>query len=110
MLCRFVFRISSQLIPNKDFYAIFLPKNKVMQIAVVRKLASEHSLDELKAAEEALMNEQALPFEVGGSDEGEQLTHVLSAMEILQLMQDQNTDLTTAIRTFSQRVRTATDI
>ncbi len=76
-----------------------------MQIPVIKKLAERFTLDQLKAAEEAMMNEQQPAIEIEGKDEGEQLTHVLAAIEMLTDMQTNNVDLRTALRNYSQRVR-----
>ena len=76
-----------------------------MQIPVIKKLAETCSLEQLKAAEDAICNEQKPTIEVEGKDEGEQLTHVLAAIDILTDMQENKIDLRTAIRNYSQRVR-----
>lgn len=76
-----------------------------MQIPVIKKLAETFTLDQLKAAEEAMMNEQQPAIEIEGKDEGEQLTHVLAAIDMLTDMQTNNVDLRTALRNYSQRVR-----
>jgi hypothetical protein len=46
-----------------------------------------------------------LPFEVGGDDEGEQLTHILGAIDILERVENEKIDLKTATRAFFERVR-----
>ena len=50
-----------------------------MKIGVIKKLAENLSMDELRAAEEALYNDSTTPTPIDGDDEGEQLTHVLAA-------------------------------
>ena len=76
-----------------------------MQLPVIKKLAETYTLQQLKAAEEAIMNEQPAAIAVEGKDEGEQLTHVLGAIDILTDNQQHSVDLRTAIRNYSQRVR-----
>jgi hypothetical protein len=75
-----------------------------MKLPVIRNLVKTHTLDALKAAEDAILNEQAPEITIEGDDEGEQLTHVIGAIEILQHIAD-GMDEKTALRTFSQRVR-----
>ena len=76
-----------------------------MQLPVIKKLSETFSLEQLKAAEEAICNEQKPAIEIEGKDEGEQLTHVLAAIDILNDMQLNKVDLRTALRNYSQRVR-----
>lgn len=78
-----------------------------MKIPVIKKLVEQRTIAELEAAEAALMEEQPLPIDVEGSDEGEQLTHVLAAMFILNEMQQNGVEFTTALRTYTQKVRTS---
>lgn len=75
-----------------------------MHLPSVKQLVTAHSLPELRQAEEALIDEQPLPFAVGGADEGEQLTHLSGAIWVHERMA-QGTDLPTALREFTQRVR-----
>ena len=51
-----------------------------MQIPVIKKIADQYSIEELKKAEESLMEETPLEIDVDGEDEGEQLTHILAAI------------------------------
>jgi hypothetical protein len=76
-----------------------------MQLPVIKKLSETYNLEQLQAAEEAILNEQAPAIEIEGKDEGEQLTHILAAIDILQDMQKNNIDYRTALRNYSQRVR-----
>ncbi len=59
------------------------------------------------AAEAAILEEQELQIEVEGEDEGEQLTHVLAAVWILNQMHHQQVDFKTALREYTQKVRTS---
>ena len=76
-----------------------------MQIAIIKQLAETHPLAELLAAEEAILNEQTPAIPVEGKDEGEQLTHVLAAIEIHNDMLKNGVDFRTALRNYTQRVR-----
>jgi|TARA_B110000902_G_scaffold137162_1_gene158736 hypothetical protein len=76
-----------------------------MKIPVIKKLAEAHSLEELQAAEEALYNEEVPAIEVKGDDEGEQLTHVLAAVYIKEHMAEHGSDLKTALRAYTVKVR-----
>jgi hypothetical protein len=76
-----------------------------MQLPEIKRLTESFTLEQLRAAEEALMNEAPLAIEVNGKDEGEQLTHILAAIDILEDMQKNGTDARTALRNYTQRVR-----
>lgn len=76
-----------------------------MQIAVIKQLSESFSLDILKKAEEAILDEQTPEIEVLGKDEGEKLTHVLAAISILEDVQNNGVDYRTALRNYTQRVR-----
>lgn len=76
-----------------------------MQIPVIKQLAETHSIAVLRAAEDAIINEQKPAIEIQGKDEGEQLTHVLAAIEILSDMEKGGIDFRTALRNYTQRVR-----
>ncbi len=75
-----------------------------MKLPVIRKIVKEYSLDELRTAEQALLNEEPMAIEVEGEDEGEQLTHIIGAIEILENIAGGMSDKD-ALRAFSQRVR-----
>jgi hypothetical protein len=75
-----------------------------MKIPVIKQLVETHDIETLKAAEDAILNEQAPAVEIPGDDEGEQLTHILAAVEILKSMAAGET-WTGALRAYSQRVR-----
>jgi hypothetical protein len=46
-----------------------------------------------------------LAIDIEGSDEGEQLTHAIAAIWILERMQEANVDFKTALREYTQKVR-----
>jgi hypothetical protein len=76
-----------------------------MQVSIIKHLAENHSTVELRAAEDAILNEEKPAIHIEGKDEGEQLTHVLAAIEIHNDMQKNGLDFRTALRNYSQRVR-----
>ena len=76
-----------------------------MQIPIIKYLSETYSLEQLQAAEEALMNELTPSVVIEGKDEGEQLTHVLAAINILEDVRDNAIDVRTALRNYTQRVR-----
>ncbi|MEJ8804334.1 DUF6952 family protein [Pontibacter sp. H249] len=76
-----------------------------MKIPAIKKLVENYDLQQLMAAEEAIVEEQPIAIEVEGDDEGEQLTHVLAAVWILNEMNDNGTDFKTALRMYTQKVR-----
>lgn len=75
-----------------------------MKVPVIRTLVKTYSIEELRAAENALLEEQPLAIEVGGDDEGEQLTHIIGAVEILENIQNGMKE-GEALRAFTSRVR-----
>ncbi|MDC0468024.1 hypothetical protein OAP07_02570 [Bacteroidia bacterium] len=78
-----------------------------MKIGVIKKLAENLSMDELRAAEEALYNDSTTPTHIDGDDEGEQLTHVLAAIFIQEYVEENNSDIKTALREYAIKVRTS---
>jgi hypothetical protein len=76
-----------------------------MKIPVIKKLAEAYSLADLRAAEEALYNEETPAIEIIGDDEGEQLTHIIAAIFIKEHMSEYSSDLKTALREYTLKVR-----
>jgi hypothetical protein len=76
-----------------------------MKLPVIKQLVELYTLEQLQQAEEQLLNEQPIAIEVDGDDEGEQLTHILGAIDVLERVKNENKDKSTALREFSQRVR-----
>jgi hypothetical protein len=76
-----------------------------MKLPVIKQLVELYTLEQLQEAEEQLLNEQPINIEVGGDDEGEQLTHILGAIDVLERVKNENKDKSTALREFFQRVR-----
>lgn len=78
-----------------------------MKISSIKKVVETYSLQQLKEAEESLLNEQKPSINIEGEDEGEQLTHTLAAIWILHEMQYQSVDFNTALRQYTSRVRSS---
>jgi len=76
-----------------------------MNIGIIKSIVEKYSIDDLQKAEDCLLNENILDIEIEGTDEGEQLTHVLAAIYIKQIMLEENVNVTQAVRLYSQRVR-----
>lgn len=76
-----------------------------MKLPVIKQLVELYTLEQLQQAEEQLLNEQPIAIEVNGDDEGEQLTHILGAIDVLERVKNENKDKSTALREFFQRVR-----
>lgn len=75
-----------------------------MQLPVIKLLAETYTIQQLQTAENALYEEQKPAIDIEGKDEGEQLTHVLAAISILEDV-EKGTELRMAIRNYTQRVR-----
>jgi len=78
-----------------------------MKIPAIKKAVETYSLPQLQAAQEALLDEQKPSINIEGEDEGEQLTHTLAAIWILNEMQHQSIDFNTALRQYTSRVRSS---
>jgi hypothetical protein len=76
-----------------------------MKIPAIKKLVETQTLSNLKEAEEAISEELPLKIEVEGDDEGEQLTHVIAAIWILEKMQSDGLEFKDALREYTKKVR-----
>ncbi|HHG83595.1 MAG TPA: hypothetical protein ENJ82_02500 [Bacteroidetes bacterium] len=78
-----------------------------MKVPEIKKLVENADIDVaiLRQAEDDLMEEKTLSIEVGGEDEGEQLTHILAAIWILEEMEKTGEDFRTTLRAYTSRVR-----
>lgn len=76
-----------------------------MKVAAIKKLVEHYSLEQCRKAEESLMNGVVPEIEIEGTDEGEQLTHILGAIDILEHVARDGKDIHTATRDFIERVR-----
>jgi len=76
-----------------------------MKIAAIKKLVDNYTLAQLKEEENHLENGEPLIIEVEGVDEGEQFTHILGAIDILERVKNEQKEISVALREFIQRVR-----
>lgn len=76
-----------------------------MKLPVIKHLVETYTLEQLTAAEDSLLNEQTPAIAIEGHDEGEQLTHAIAAIEILKDVAENGTEVRTALRNYTQRVR-----
>ena len=76
-----------------------------MNIADIKYLVETDSLEQLRAAENSIIEEQRPDIEVPGSNEGEQLTHLYGAIWISNEIKTKDIKLAMAVRAFSQKVR-----
>lgn len=75
-----------------------------MKLPAIKTMAEQHDLETLRAAEEALYNEEQPAIEVAGDDEGDQLTNVLGAIWIQEQVAA-GMPFKEAFRAFAQRIR-----
>jgi len=78
-----------------------------MKIPVIKQLVETYELETLKKGEEDLMNGVELDIAVEGSDEGEQLTHILAAIWIKEYMEQHHADYKTSLRAYTEKVRSS---
>lgn len=78
-----------------------------MNIATIRSLVEGFDNHQLQQAEADLLEGNALAIPVDGSDEGEQLTHVLAALWVVQHMKESGNDVMTSIREYTKKVRSS---
>jgi hypothetical protein len=76
-----------------------------MKTDAVKQIASDYSLDALKIVEQQLLNGEIPSTPIPGEDEGEKLTHVLSAIWVLETMETEKITLVQALRKMAGRVR-----
>lgn len=76
-----------------------------MKLPIIKHIAQTYSLEDLRAAENALLEGETLAIEVEGEDEGEQLTHILAAISIQEDIAQNGIAFTEALRNYTQRVR-----
>ncbi|MCA9573710.1 MAG: hypothetical protein KC656_38020 [Myxococcales bacterium] len=75
-----------------------------MKASVIRKLAKEHTLEELEAGAESIAENETDTLGVEGDDLGEKLTHVMLAIRIVSRM-NAGEDLKDAFRAEMSAVR-----
>ncbi|MFT7161223.1 MAG: hypothetical protein ACI9GZ_002403, partial [Bacteroidia bacterium] len=59
-----------------------------MQVPVIKKLVETYSIEVLEGAEEAILEELQPEIKIEGEDDGEQLTHAMAAIWILEKMEN----------------------
>ncbi len=77
-----------------------------MKLPVIKQLSEQYTLDILRKAEEDLLETGTSGIVVDGDDEGEQLTHILGAIWVLEQI-EQGVPARDALRAFAQKVRTS---
>ena len=80
-----------------------------MHIPTIKKIVEQYSIEELQAAEAAILEEQTPAIDIPGEDEGEQLTHAIAAIWILNDMQENNRDAKSSLREYTKKVRKSID-
>jgi hypothetical protein len=78
-----------------------------MKLPVIKKLVESYTLDDLRLAESQVLDDEKLTIDVDGEDEGEKLTHILAAIEVLHRVKHENIDNRVALREFFERVRSS---
>jgi len=76
-----------------------------MKIPIIKKTVENFTIEELKKAEELLLNEEIAQIEIEGVDEGEQLTHCMAAIWIKEEMEKSGISQQQATRNYIERVR-----
>ncbi len=76
-----------------------------MKLPAIKKLVETYSLEDCTKAEQQLLDGEAPHIKIDGDDEGEQLTHILGAIDILHKVKHEQKDVRIATREFFERVR-----
>tara|TARA_R110000868_G_scaffold189463_1_gene432435 strand:- start:241 stop:483 length:243 start_codon:yes stop_codon:yes gene_type:complete len=76
-----------------------------MQVPVIKKLVEIHAVEDLEEAEAAILDEQEPTIEIEGEDDGEQLTHVMAAIWIIEKMEKDQIPFGKAMRDYTAKVR-----
>ena len=76
-----------------------------MQVPVIKKLVENYSVEVLEEAEAAIIDEETPAIEVEGEDDGEQLTHVMAAVWIIEKMENDDIPFGKAMREYTAKVR-----
>ncbi len=76
-----------------------------MKVPALKKLVESYTLEQCIDAEQQLLEGEKPTIEIDGADEGEQLTHILGAIDILTRVKEEGKDIKTATREFIDRVR-----
>lgn len=76
-----------------------------MKIPSIKKIAETYGMDDLRQAETHILEGRLPHIEIEGDDEGEQLTHVIAAIEIKTQMDTEKIAFPKALRNYTKRVR-----
>lgn len=76
-----------------------------MKIPSIKKITEAYCIDDLRLAEGHILEGRVPHIEIEGDDEGEQLTHVIAAIEIKSQMETDNIPFPKALRNYTSRVR-----
>ncbi|GAL83549.1 hypothetical protein MYP_776 [Sporocytophaga myxococcoides] len=76
-----------------------------MKIPAIKLLVENYLPSDLKQAENDLIEGEGLKIDVEGEDEGEQLTHVIAALWIMEEMNAKNIEFKEALREYTKKVR-----
>ena len=76
-----------------------------MKIPIIKITVENFSIEDLKKAEEQLLNEETPTIDIEGIDEGEQLTHCMAAIWIKEEMEKNGISQQQATRNYIDRVR-----
>ena len=74
-----------------------------MKIPEIKRLVTIYTLDALEKAELALIQEESMPFEVHGEDDGEVLTHILAANGFLKTWKAMEENLRSLLEHIAKR-------
>jgi uncharacterized protein YajQ (UPF0234 family) len=76
-----------------------------MKIPAIKKLIERYPMVELLNAEIQLLEGEPAGIEVEGEDEGEQLTHIIAAIWIMEEMKNKSIDFQESLRAYTKKVR-----
>jgi SepF-like predicted cell division protein (DUF552 family) len=76
-----------------------------MKIPAIKKLVEIYQTEDLKKAENDIIEGNLVSILVEGSDEGEQLTHIIAALWIMDEMKDKKSEFKEALREYTKKVR-----
>lgn len=76
-----------------------------MKIPIIKQLVENYTPKQLIKAETDLVEGNKLDIDVDGQDEGEQLTHIIAAIWILDEMQKRDLEFKEALREYTRKVR-----
>jgi len=75
-----------------------------MKIPLIKQLVEKYSITKLEEAEAAILEERQPEVQDAGDDAGDQLTNIMAAIWIKKEMES-GSDMKTALRAYTQKVR-----